>query len=970
MDDDKYRSKNVNSIGSFVNSQEYRNYTKGARGFDSLSKDTSKKVKDVYERISPRSGVKEINSSIKSITKKLEKAIDLTVSGLKTASVGSLLMTKEAVRQFNQSIGQDISINKTNFIAMTLGQATPIFGYFAAKFMETDIFKNTAIKIKDTLGDAITFVAKKFKYLLLGSFEKTLMFLTWPARKLKSIFSKNKEIKDEVAKTRKEIPKMAVGGYVEKGGIAQLHPAEVVMPVDKLFHNLVKYQKESSNLQVKNIVTAFDKSYSKQQGPDLDLVVRKLVDLRSAMIVYNRRIAIDIGLWWERFMEKHPGIDYGLEAMRIMGRAITSPFRMIFKARGGYEALLPDETNQFANITGTLGLIFTHGMYRLDDIRKLMEQNVEATRHLSMGLLGSKYEKIKRGQVSEPESRWRVIGELWRTYKEFRPKKPAEYMEMPEGSNFGGIKGGFRGASWDEIQANLLYKIWQCVCEGKSKDTDLNTKIYEIQKQNLLTNKKQLLLTNDIVKNKKGWKDRIISILTDPVILTILLGFFGIAAFAASSPDLAEKLILNPVKRILHPAQTIKDDWKKVKKTVKEMVTYSPEEKAAGYKNAWKMPSARKGLYEKFKHPFTSMKNNILGAGQTFRNIFTYSPEENAKYAAQRAAGGKKDIGVAAKEESLRTGEQFVMDIKGKMSDDARLLLLKETDYSKSGQRFGELVSQDIIVFVDNKWQTVAEVYKSTPGRYGYLAQAKVRRYARDYLNKNYPGYQSYIKDPSLLKKKFVKGGGSMWQKFKQLVGDTYYGEPVQGVIKEGKNMASDVGSIAYRNSPTIRDITKVRNIDKQIDSLYAESKYWAAAKNQHPQTQLNHLRDLQNKLLSLQKERLQVSGSIRQGIDLYEGIQFSSVAGVSFSPVARATLIDMKNAAYKKQLEYMNDVKKMQKEYGEKLQNITTQMNNNVTNVINNMNSTQNTSTNNNGNSGGNLYMDPNMQLMTGGGF
>ena len=75
--------------------------------------------------------------------------------GMKNISTTTARASADAISQYGKAIGQDIHINKTNTIAMSLAKATPLFGYFAAKFMETDVFRGAISKIRQGVGGAM-----------------------------------------------------------------------------------------------------------------------------------------------------------------------------------------------------------------------------------------------------------------------------------------------------------------------------------------------------------------------------------------------------------------------------------------------------------------------------------------------------------------------------------------------------------------------------------------------------------------------------------------------------------------------------------------------------------------------------------------------------------------------------------------------------------------------------------------------
>jgi len=55
---------------------------------------------------------------------------------------------------------------------MALSRATPLFGYFAAKFMETDVFQEAGRRIKERIGDSVSEGLSKAGHSVAGIFKK------------------------------------------------------------------------------------------------------------------------------------------------------------------------------------------------------------------------------------------------------------------------------------------------------------------------------------------------------------------------------------------------------------------------------------------------------------------------------------------------------------------------------------------------------------------------------------------------------------------------------------------------------------------------------------------------------------------------------------------------------------------------------------------------------------------------------
>ena len=215
--------KNINSMaGQLEKSQlDFHKQIKGISGsISSTVKQQEKLVKQIQMReLSSSRDVKVVEKSVQQIMGKLGYTIDILGKSSKKILVDTAKTTRETLKQYGQALSADFNINKSNFLAMSLAKASPIFGYFVGKFMETGIFKHFSELIKEKLGMAVTFVGNKIKDL-------------WGrgTTKVKTWYNKRKESKQN----QKELPKLQTGGYVTKAGAAKLHAAEVVAPVEKL----------------------------------------------------------------------------------------------------------------------------------------------------------------------------------------------------------------------------------------------------------------------------------------------------------------------------------------------------------------------------------------------------------------------------------------------------------------------------------------------------------------------------------------------------------------------------------------------------------------------------------------------------------------------------------------------------------------------------------------------------------------
>ena len=307
-------SRNINSL-MVKQFEEQKNLSKDKRSPLAESKD-----------------VKEITSSVNEILKKLGYVIDNLSQGTKKITMETARATKEAMAEYGRAVGQDISVNKQNIVAMAIAKSSPVLGYFTSKFFETTIFKRMAEKAGQKFHDIFSAVTDKFKIIFSRMFEGFKNFF--------HIGKKGRERGTEDKYRGGRIPAMQTGGYVEKGGLARLHAAEVVVPVEKF---------------LKTIRDSFSsaKEDSKKMLDELRMLRYGLVGFMSEFKLKFVKAFMDFPL-----VRKMTG---AFSTIFAIGKFFTY-------ARGRYRRMLPTGGNPLSMITGTLALIFTQGMYKLDVI--------------------------------------------------------------------------------------------------------------------------------------------------------------------------------------------------------------------------------------------------------------------------------------------------------------------------------------------------------------------------------------------------------------------------------------------------------------------------------------------------------------------------------------------------------------------------------------------------------------------------
>jgi len=221
----------------------------------------TKKQSEMLYKTSDKSIVanRELASSTSKILYSLNSAVKQLAVGTKKITTMTANSSSKLIGDYSNAIKQDISLNKENTVAMALAQASPIFGYFASKFMETDVFQSAASRIKESMGNAVheSLLAVKGIGTTLGdkigdAFTKKekIQYSKQSKRYLGtgSAAEKVKQLKDSG-----KIKKAASGGHVKKDGYANVHAGEIITPSNQM-GQMNEYMKENVHLMRKMVM--------------------------------------------------------------------------------------------------------------------------------------------------------------------------------------------------------------------------------------------------------------------------------------------------------------------------------------------------------------------------------------------------------------------------------------------------------------------------------------------------------------------------------------------------------------------------------------------------------------------------------------------------------------------------------------------------------------------------------------------
>jgi len=408
--------------------QEYEERLKNIGGVNAAAAKMQAGIEeriDEIKDIGTQEGIEQVSKATSSVLRSLSAVIKEVAMGTRKITVGTALATKDAIGQYGKAISEDISFKKENIMAMGLARASPIFGYFASKFMETDVFKSAADRIKTTFSDAISSVGGKFKGLFTTGMDR-----------VKGLFDKGKRAEAGA------VPKLQAGGVIGKGGLAEVHKAEVVMPIDLLLKKIdeLKAPSEKAVEAVGKPVKMFNRllatmskrqhsieAYTLRRGPQerrgliksflsayTDTFEEYQLPWQQQMIRLQRRMVFGLIGIGNRFrialstmLYENPLIRNFLWSAGVIGKALALPGTILFKKRGGYEADLPKTgKNPFENLVSIAGTTYTGVMYQSDRLIAHAKASSEALQDMAGIITGKDYKQIEEIQKRQ----WSIAG--------------------------------------------------------------------------------------------------------------------------------------------------------------------------------------------------------------------------------------------------------------------------------------------------------------------------------------------------------------------------------------------------------------------------------------------------------------------------------------------------------------------------------------------------------------------------------
>ncbi len=387
------------------------------RAISNMQKQVDQQVSEMSSDVGDAEAIGSVQNSMIKVLQKLSYTVGDIGKGFGKISTNVAKSGKDAVSQYGRAIGQDINVNKQNIVAMALSKSTPIYGYFISKFMETDVWKSAAAKMKASIGNALSSVGQRLKGAV-GSIRSS---------------RKDKKDTDPLSKQARSIkvPHLARGGIVEKAGLAKLHAAEVVMPIDKLLSRIddqVNLTRTMARTVQKGQLRSMAKmnTYvgSLEQHQKVGLVkgfFKALKDVHTqyeepaeqrslrALLAIQDALGAQIGSWtqvWQKMLIQNPVFRNAMITGNLIKKTLAAPFApaySFFKQRGGYMGHLSNSKQPFEAMSENVGVLYTGSMFRLDAISLYTKATAEAVRDLSSMFTGVRYDKlpgIKTGKWS------------------------------------------------------------------------------------------------------------------------------------------------------------------------------------------------------------------------------------------------------------------------------------------------------------------------------------------------------------------------------------------------------------------------------------------------------------------------------------------------------------------------------------------------------------------------------------------
>jgi len=391
FDESAYNRANGISSLSKVLSDNQRRSNKTLAELNKSISTTVKKQKTAIDEVGYSKGMRDIESSMDVILKKLGYTIEEFGRGAKKIVSQTAVATKETLKEYGRAISEDISVNKTNLVAMSLAKSSPIFGYFAAKFMETNVFKKAKENISKSLSSVFTTIINKFKELFTKG--KGIFKEWWASGNKMDRFFKGL---DKIIKFPFEkVGQLLKFGWESLKFLIKI-PWKIFIGTFKMFYNvLIKFPIKSVLAAFKGILWVLKSPFKmvsailhgfrgKKETSIPKMATGGIVKKEGMVHLHAGEIVAPIGKLMDPLLKSINELRLFLVGPRLLGflnfygKALMMPLKWLFRPRGGYFSQIPHFGNVFEKTAITLGLIYTSTQPKLDAMIRILQNIGEA----------------------------------------------------------------------------------------------------------------------------------------------------------------------------------------------------------------------------------------------------------------------------------------------------------------------------------------------------------------------------------------------------------------------------------------------------------------------------------------------------------------------------------------------------------------------------------------------------------------
>jgi hypothetical protein len=343
------KGKGTGSITQKADDQQIRisQVSNVNKAVSNMGRKTTMEMQETKRRVAAGSDMKEISGSMTGVLESLKATVDSLQRGVEAATLGTAKATQEAIKQYGQAISEDFKVNRQNLVASAMSSSTPIFGYFASKFLETDIFKKTKERLSESLS---------------GVFSRK---------------SKGGAFPDEF------------GGGGGNG-----------------FKESAKEAKKEAENRKKEIKDMAKEKYQEYEAPFEEKLLTSLSAIQSVLQAQPTRFE----QWYTKFLLTHPYYRMTMRAFKGISASFKLGWRSVyffFKPRGGYKSYLSKAKTPLESINQNIAMSFLQTMPRLDAIMIYTKATAIAIRDLASHTTGKKYEPMDPSRLG---ASWSIAG--------------------------------------------------------------------------------------------------------------------------------------------------------------------------------------------------------------------------------------------------------------------------------------------------------------------------------------------------------------------------------------------------------------------------------------------------------------------------------------------------------------------------------------------------------------------------------